>query len=229
MNFSSNSFGSSAIAPFGLALAAVIISIVLTILLLVLVVPEKKREGLPKFFQVVHDICNFKGLLLEKVLKVFYIFTTICVMLVGIFTWFSGGYNFGMTFLIGLLILILGPILVRLVYELMMLFDLLVENVIQINNKLNGKNDNPFVNNIDFDKFKNPNAPEQNYTSPYAQPVQPIQPEQPMPQNNCQQQPVVQNDYQPQQNNDSVRFCTTCGTKITGNTDVCPNCGKHLN
>ena len=38
MNFSSNSFGSSAIAPFGLALAAVIISIVLTILLLVLVV-----------------------------------------------------------------------------------------------------------------------------------------------------------------------------------------------
>ena len=100
-----------------------------------------------------------------------------------------------------------------------MLFVLLVKNVIQINNKLNGKNDNPFANNIDLNQFKNSNAPEQNYTSPYAQPVQPIQPE----------QPVVQNNYQPQQNNDSVRFCTTCGTKITGNTDVCPNCGKHLN
>lgn len=232
MNFSSNSFGSSATAPFGLAVAAVIISIVLTVLLLVLVVPEKKREGLPKFFQVVHDICNFKGLLLEKVLKVLYIFTTINVMLTGIFTWFSGGYNFGLTFLTGLLILILGPILVRLAYEFMMLFVLLVKNVIQINNKLNGKNDDPFVNNIDFNQFKNPNAPEQNYTSPYAQPVQPIQPEQPMPQNNYQpqpEQPVVQNNYQPQQNNDSVRFCTTCGTKITGNADVCPNCGKHLN
>lgn len=219
MNFS-NSYGLSvARTSFGLGLAAVIISIILTILLVVLVAPAKRREGLPKFFQVVHDICNFKGLLLEKVLKVLYIFSTINVMLTGIFTWFSGGYNFGMTFLAGLLILVLGPILVRLAYEFMMLFVLLVKNVIQINNKLNGKNDNPFVKDIDFDKFKNSNVPEQNYTSPYAQPVQPIQPE----------QPVVQNNYQPQQNNDSVRFCTTCGTKITGNTDVCPNCGKHLN
>lgn len=219
MNFS-NSYGLSvARTSFGLGLAAVIISIILTILLVVLVVPAKRREGLPKFFQVVHDICNFKGLLLEKVLKVLYIFSTINVMLTGIFTWFSGGYNFGMTFLAGLLILVLGPILVRLAYEFMMLFVLLVKNVIQINNKLNGKNDNPFVKDIDFDKFKNSNVSEQNYTSPYAQPVQPIQPE----------QPVVQNNYQPQQNNDSVRFCTTCGTKITGNTDVCPNCGKHLN
>lgn len=219
MSFS-NSYGLSvAGTSFGLGLAAVIISIILTVLLVVLVVPAKRREGLPKFFQVVHDICNFKGLLLEKVLKVLYIFSTINVMLTGIFTWFSGGYNFGLRFLIGLLILVLGPILIRLAYEFMMLFVLLVKNVIQINNKLNGKNDNPFVKDIDFDKFKNSNAPEQNYTSPYAQPVQPVQPEQPMPQNN----------YQPQQNNDSVRFCTTCGTKITGNTDVCPNCGKHLN
>lgn len=219
MNFS-NSYGLSvAGTSFGLGLAAVIISIILTILLVVLVVPAKRREGLPKFFQVVHDICNFKGLLLEKVLKVLYIFSTINVMLTGIFTWFSGGYNFGLTFLTGLLILVLGPILVRLAYEFMMLFVLLVKNVIQINNKLNGRSDNPFANNIDLNQFKNSNAPEQNYTSPYAQPVQPIQPE----------QPVVQNNYQPQQNNDSVRFCTTCGTKITGNTDVCPNCGKHLN
>lgn len=230
MRFYSNGYGSSvAGTSFGLGLAAVIISIILTILLAILVVPEKRRNGLPKFFQVVHDICNFKGLLLEKVLKVLYIFSTINVMLTGIFTWFSGGYNFGLTFLTGLLILVLGPILVRLAYEFLMLFVLLVKNVIQINNKLNGRSDNPFANNIDLNQFKNSNAPEQNYTSPYAQPVQPIQPEQPMQQDYYQQQPVVQNNYQPQQNNDSVRFCTTCGTKITGNTDVCPNCGKHLN
>lgn len=230
MRFYSNGYGSSvAGTSFGLGLAAVIISIILTILLAILVVPEKRRNGLPKFFQVIHDICNFKGLLLEKVLKILYVFSTINVMLTGIFTWFSGGYNFGMTFLTGLLILVLGPILVRLAYEFLMLFVLLVKNVIQINNKLNGRSDNPFANNIDLNQFKNSNAPEQNYTSPYAQPVQPIQPEQPMQQDYYQQQPVVQNNYQPQQNNDSVRFCTTCGTKITGNTDVCPNCGKHLN
>lgn len=67
MYFSSNNFGSSvAGTSFGLGLAAVIISIILTILLVVLVVPEKRRAGLPKFFQVVHDICNFKGLLLKR-------------------------------------------------------------------------------------------------------------------------------------------------------------------
>lgn len=175
MRFYSNGYGSSvAGTSFGLGLAAVIISIILTILLAILVVPEKRRNGLPKFFQVIHDICNFKGLLLEKVLKILYIFSTINVMLTGIFTWFSGGYNFGMTFLTGLLILVLGPILVRLAYEFLMLFVLLVKNVIQINNKLNGRSDNPFANNIDLNQFKNSNAPEQNYTSPYAQPVQPI-------------------------------------------------------
>lgn len=186
MRFYSNGYGSSvAGTSFGLGLAAVIISIILTILLAILVVPEKRRNGLPKFFQVIHDICNFKGLLLEKVLKILYIFSTINVMLTGIFTWFSGGYNFGMTFLTGLLILVLGPILVRLAYEFLMLFVLLVKNVIQINNKLNGRSDNPFANNIDLNQFKNSNAPEQNYTSPYAQPVQPIQPEQPMQQDYC--------------------------------------------
>lgn len=155
MRFYSNGYGSSvAGTSFGLGLAAVIISIILTILLAILVVPEKRRNGLPKFFQVIHDICNFKGLLLEKVLKILYIFSTINVMLTGIFTWFSGGYNFGMTFLTGLLILVLGPILVRLAYEFLMLFVLLVKNVIQINNKLNGRSDNPFANNIDLNQFK---------------------------------------------------------------------------
>lgn len=216
------SIGSPAMsAAPALGVAAVIIAIILTVLVLVLVVPEKKRAGLPKFFQAVHDICNFKGLLLEKVLKVLYIFNTLFVMLSGIFTWFSGG-NFGINFLIGLLILVLGPILVRLVYEFMMLFILVVKNVIQINNKLNGKNDNPFVNNIDFDKFNNfnnfndANAPQQNFTSPYAQPVQP-------------EQPVVQNDYQPQPQSEGVKFCTGCGTQVTESTEVCPHCGKHLN
>lgn len=76
MYFSSNNFGSSvAGTSFGLGLAAVIISIILTILLVVLVVPEKRRAGLPKFFQVVHDICNFKGLL-DFFLKRFSRFST---------------------------------------------------------------------------------------------------------------------------------------------------------
>lgn len=60
MRFYSNGYGSSvAGTSFGLGLAAVIISIILTILLAILVVPEKRRNGLPKFFQVIHDICNF--------------------------------------------------------------------------------------------------------------------------------------------------------------------------
>ena len=38
----------------------------------------------------------------------------------------------------GLLMMILGPIIIRLAYEFIMMFILLVKNVIQINNKLKG-------------------------------------------------------------------------------------------
>lgn len=72
-------------------------------------------------------------------LQALYIFATAFVILSGFFMLFQttyghwlGGY--------GLLTMILGPIVIRLVYELLMMMVLLVKNVIAINNKLKNQN-----------------------------------------------------------------------------------------
>jgi len=121
-----------------------------TILVFIFVTPEKKYNGLNKFFKVVADIFNFKQLLLEKILKVLYVFSTLVCIGVGFFMIFSGyqGYGYydyygsyvggGFHSLAGygILLIILGPIFVRILFEACMLTIILVKNVIDINKKL---------------------------------------------------------------------------------------------
>ena len=124
---------------------ALLFGLVATILAFVFIVPSSKREGLPKVGQILHDIFNFKYLVIEKILQFMYIFSTAVVVIAG-FTmlfyvqeninyytgkvtsvWY-GGY--------GILVMLVGPILVRLAYEAIMMALLLVKNVIQINDKM---------------------------------------------------------------------------------------------
>ena len=131
--------------------ASAILAIVGMVLLLVLIMPEKKRAKLPKFWQVVHDVFNFKQLWLEKIFKVLYVFTTLYVFFLGFFMLFGytaetysfdyyRGAHYGSmhvnTFPQGLAIMIGGPIVVRIVYEVAMLALLAVKNIIEINKKM---------------------------------------------------------------------------------------------
>ena len=136
--------------PVVLIIAAVL-TIVATVLLYIFVLPEKKRDSLPKIGQIVHDILHFKSLFIEKIIRFFYVLSTVWCVLTGFFMLFGfrsyidyyygyysntdwyGGY--------GLLLMILGPVAVRIVYETIMMGILLVKNVIQINNKLNVTNE----------------------------------------------------------------------------------------
>ncbi len=129
---------------------AVVLAVVGTVLLMVLVTPEKRRAGLNKFFRAVADICNFKGLLLEYIVRAVYIFLTLLVIVLGFFTLFVQPVT-------GLLLMILGPIVVRIYHELIMMFILLVKNVIQINNKTPGTAADPMKIEV---PAKAPAAPE---------------------------------------------------------------------
>lgn len=133
-----------------LSILAVILAVVGTVLLMILVTPEKRRAGLNKFFRAVADICNFKGLLLEYIVRALYIFLTLLVILMGLFTLFVEPLS-------GLLLMILGPIVLRIYHELIMMFILLVKNVIQINNKTPGKAADPMKIEM---PAKAPEAPE---------------------------------------------------------------------
>lgn len=112
-----------------------LVSLVCSILVWVLVMPEKKRPTLNAFFTFVSDVFNFRSLLIEKILKFTYLLLTLFAILFG-FLAFVVSIDDGRAALIGLLVMILGPIVLRLIYELSMMAVLLVKNVIEINNKM---------------------------------------------------------------------------------------------
>lgn len=97
--------------------------------------PEKKRKDLSPFLQKLSDILNFKQLLIEKILKALYVFLTCCCIFNGFFMIFSK--NWGQSYALpGFLLMLFGPIIVRLLFEGLMLSILLVKNTIEINKKI---------------------------------------------------------------------------------------------
>lgn len=118
-----------------------VLAIAATVLAFIFIVPEKRREKLNAFGKFLHDLCSFKFLVVEKILQALYIFSTAFVILFGVLQlfnvqrdyWTGASRWMGGT---GLLCIIVGPIAVRLSYELMMMAILLVKNVISINRKL---------------------------------------------------------------------------------------------
>ena len=121
-----------------------LVSLVCSILVWALVMPEKKRPTLNAFFTFVSDVFNFRSLLIEKILKFTYLLLTLFAILFGFCAFVvSISINDGRAALIGLLVMILGPIALRLIYELSMMAVLLVKNVIELNNKMSlSSNDN---------------------------------------------------------------------------------------
>lgn len=144
-----------------LSIVAIILSLLAAILVAIFVAPEKKRGEQQGFVAWLNDLFNFRTLFVEKIFKFLYILTTCFCLIGGIFTLFSAIDGGGDLALTGLLMIVLGPIAVRIVYEFLLMFVLLVKNTIQINNKLGAKNG---------DKPADPAAPT------YAPPAAPAAP-----------------------------------------------------
>ena len=185
-----------------------ILAIVATVLAYVFIVPEKRREKLNAFGKFLHDTCNFKYLIVEKILQALYIFFTADMIILGFFMLFAAPKDyFGNRHWLGvygILTMILGPIMIRLVYELLMMAVLLLKNVISINNKLRNQNGNEEKNGI----FTAPDMSDlrQQLRSKAAQPQNP-QPQVP------QSAPVA-------------KFCGKCGSPLN-ESGKCPNCDNN--
>ena len=105
----------------------------------VLIMPEGKYRTLNPFCRWLSDLFNFRSLWLESIIKFFYILSTVVCVIFGFFMLFSVvDYYYGTSSLAlpGLLLLVVGPVVVRLVYEGTMMFIILVKNTMQINNRL---------------------------------------------------------------------------------------------
>ena len=180
-----------------ISVLAIVLAIAATVLAFIFIVPEKKRSSFNDILKFVYDALNFKFLFIEKILQALYIFNTVFVILFGFFMLFyvEDSYWVGTKWygLEGILLMVLGPIAIRIVYESFMLIILLVKNVIQINNKLKNANEDakdnmfapPSMNNF-----------QQTYQAPAAQ------------------APVA--EYCPACGNktDGAIFCPNCGNKV---------------
>ena len=121
-----------------------IAALIATILLYIKVLPRKEDGNLENdFLQFLHDYFHFKKLYLEEVLKFIFTLATVACVCVGVFLLVSYDESWGFyttykesTFVYGLILIVGGPIALRLSYEGLMMFILLVKNVMDINNKL---------------------------------------------------------------------------------------------
>ncbi len=135
---------------------ASIAAIVLTVLAYKFIIPASKRAGLNKLGQFLHDVFNFRFLIIEKILQCLYVLSTIACVCLGVCMLLGisiRSYSCSETYvdwygLYGILIAVVGPFAVRLAYEAIMMGVLLVKNVIQINKKLKAQ--------VDEDEYEMP-------------------------------------------------------------------------
>lgn len=163
-------------AIFGVAaIIAAVLAIGAAIVMFIFVMPKKKDGKLPKILQVFHDLAHFKKFYIGDFMKALYIIATVfCIiygfiLLFGVETHSSSFYGYGYTtttstFGTGILIMILGPIAVRLTYELAIMFITLVQNVADINNKLKNQNEKPAETKTEAPKAQPTAQPTFNYT-----------------------------------------------------------------
>lgn len=218
------------------SIIAAIVALGLTVFVGIFVLPEKKRIKQNKLFGILSDIFTFRDLLLDKILTFLYTFCTLLCVSTGVFflvtveysqrySWYYDRYETSAYYMggWGILILILGPIAVRIIFEILMMFVLLVKNTISINNKLNAQPGSiaEIKATSDAEKAKRRAEESAQKAKKKAEAAQAQLNAQP-------QQPQIR---QPQQTYvPNVVFCTNCGTRYDANQGGCPNgCQQHNN
>ena len=89
---------------------------------------SKKNEGkFKKFLGWMYDFLTFKKMLIENLLKICYLMLTIFITL--------GSFAFVSNFLVFLMILVLGNLAIRIVYEFSLVLLLICRNTTEINAK----------------------------------------------------------------------------------------------
>ena len=193
-------------------IVGLIAALACTILLYVLVFPKSKEGKLNGFFTFVRNFFGLKYLVIEKIATFIYVLETLACIFCGFFL------LFGRTFLAGLLLMILGPIVMRLFYELFMLVILLVKNVMEINAKLKGDSKNAtsqFDASFPTTAPTTPAAPAA--PSAFTPPSAPSEPTAPV-------EPIV--PAAPAEREEKT--CRNCGHTLLDDDRFCPSCGTKV-
>lgn len=110
-------------------IVSAVIAIAGTVVLFVIFLPKKNAGKFKGFLGWVYDFLNFKKLTIEFILKATYI-------ALAIFLTLSSFTTIGTSFVMFLVELIFGNILLRIIYEISILFVTICNNVSEINKKM---------------------------------------------------------------------------------------------
>ena len=219
-----------------ISILASLAALALTIAAFVLIIPKSKRKGMTNPFLIfLHDLFNFKQLLLEKIFKFLYVLSTISCITIGVpmIFWFEkvprysswisreSDYTYEWRGYIGILLVILGPIIARILFEGIMMFILLVKNTMDINQKMDDKLESP----AEASEQRNDTFASQNNF--YQQQNQAQAQGQTQNQNQYQDQYQFNSESGPSQSGaKQIRFCSMCGHSV-GEDGRCSFCGKQ--
>ena len=177
-------------------IVCLVLAIALAVVICVLVLPKGRRPHLRGFLAWLHEYFNFNILMVSTLLKILYIFIACLVLFSGIYVLFA------INALGGLLIIIIGSVLVRLLYEFLMLLVIAANSLIQIRRAVSGETSNP-----EPVQWQPPApAPAPPGPNPYSYAQQPA--------------PPPPGAVEPR-----IVYCTQCGARYDANTGPCPSCG----
>jgi len=118
---------------------AAVLAVIVTVLIHIFILNRQWAARLGKFGLYMEGFFNFRYLLLEKILRALYILSTMLAIFCGFFLLFCKiPYTNYSTAPIGLGLLILGPIVLRISYEALMLSILKYKALCEINKAVGG-------------------------------------------------------------------------------------------
>ncbi|MBQ6174843.1 MAG: hypothetical protein IJK28_09480 [Clostridia bacterium] len=189
-----------------------VLALAATILIHIFILPEKKDHRLPKFWQFLRDLFTLRQLLLERILRFMYVFNTFACILGGFFLLMAGERIYGQfhsAALVGLLIMILGPVVVRLLHETFMLALILCKNTSDINAKMGPAPKTPQMP-VQAPMGSQPPMGNPAPMGEHARHAAPMG------------TPAPQNAYAPR-----LTVCQNCGTRYDPAQGPCPMCGRR--
>lgn len=226
---------------------AVIISLVGALAVQIVFLAQKNEGKFTGFVGWVYEFLHFRKMLLETILRLAYIFSAIFLVVGGFVSLFVSRGNIFQNILAFLLVATVGNVILRLVYELLMMGIVLCRNVADINRKMgaglqnSGSQPTAPATVIQQSPPQAPKAPAQPPKAPQTPPQQPkttaapgasgpvFQPgQQPGALAKSAANPVTQTPQPqgiPQGGAKAVVFCRKCGQQFDGSLSACPNCG----
>lgn len=245
---SSNNIFNSSETYRNFAIIALIIGIVGAIVLFATFLRKKNKNKFTGFLDFLYDFLHFDNLFAEKLVKWIYLASAIflTVYCIGTIVFIASSSMLGKDIIIWIClgVLVLGNILLRVVFEFLIIRLVVCRNTSEINKKLGKMDSNEILSqtenfNMSEGTYNAAQPAQKNQPVNNTKPVQSYQPAQNTPPiqsyQPAQNTPPVQS-YQPtqstQQKSDydttassDVTFCRNCGVQFSSDETYCPNCG----